>query len=75
MSSAGAKCVHVNHVSTQLPYAITVACISFVMFLLAGLLGGLLNLGFTLTAIVSLAAGVVVTVGFLFIMKGRQAKA
>ena len=75
MSSAGARCVHVNHVSTQLPYAITVAVISFVMFLFAGLLGGLLNLGFTVTAIVSLAVGVVLTVGFLFIMKARQAKA
>ena len=75
MSSAGARCVHVNHVSTQLPYAISVAVISFVMFLFAGLLGGLLNLGFALTAVVSLAVGVVLTVGFLFVMKGRQAKA
>ena len=75
MSSAGARCVHVNHVSTQLPYAITVAVISFVMFLFAGLLGGLLNLGFTVTAIVSLAVGFVATVGFLLIMKARQAKA
>ena len=74
MSSAGARCVHVNHVSTQLPYAITVAVISFVMFLLAGLLGGLLKLGFTVTAVLSLAIGVVVTVGFLFVMKNLQAK-
>ncbi len=36
MSSAGARCMHVNHVSTQLPYAITVAAISFVGFVLAG---------------------------------------
>ena len=75
MSSAGARCVHVNHVSTQLPYAITVAVISFVMFLFAGLLGGLLNLGFAVTAIVSLAVGLVATIGFLFVMKARQAKA
>ncbi len=74
MSSAGARCVHVNHVSTQLPYAITVAVISFVMFLFAGLLGGLLNLGFTVTAIVSLGVGVVATIGFLFVMKNIQAK-
>ncbi|MBR3866086.1 MAG: Na+/H+ antiporter NhaC family protein [Clostridia bacterium] len=74
MSSAGARCVHVNHVSTQLPYAITVAVISFVMFLLAGFLGGLLKLGFTVTAVLSLAIGVVVTVGFLFVMKNLQAK-
>jgi Na+/H+ antiporter NhaC len=36
MSSAGARCEHINHVSTQLPYAITVAAISFVGFLIAG---------------------------------------
>ncbi len=36
MSSAGAKCDHLNHVSTQLPYAITVAVISFVSYILAG---------------------------------------
>ncbi len=37
MSSAGAECNHINHVSTQMPYAITVAAISFVMFLISGL--------------------------------------
>ena len=36
MASAGAQCKHVDHVSTQLPYAITVAAISFVMFVIAG---------------------------------------
>ena len=36
MSSAGARCEHINHVSTQLPYAITVASVSVVAFLLAG---------------------------------------
>ncbi len=36
MSSAGAKCDHLNHVSTQLPYAITVAVISFVSYIIAG---------------------------------------
>ncbi len=36
MSSAGAKCDHLNHVSTQLPYAITVAVISFVSYIFAG---------------------------------------
>ena len=36
MSSAGAKCDHLNHVSTQLPYAITVAAISFVSYIIAG---------------------------------------
>ncbi|MDY3304496.1 MAG: Na+/H+ antiporter NhaC family protein [Clostridia bacterium] len=36
MSSAGARCNHINHVSTQLPYAITVAVVSFVTYLIAG---------------------------------------
>ena len=37
MSSAGARCEHINHVSTQLPYAIFVAAVSFIGFILAGL--------------------------------------
>ena len=36
MSSAGAKCDHINHVSTQLPYALTVAAVSFVAYIVAG---------------------------------------
>ncbi len=36
MASAGAQCNHVNHVSTQLPYAVTVAAVSFVCFIIAG---------------------------------------
>lgn len=36
MSSAGAQCEHVNHVSTQLPYAIVAAVVSFVTYLIAG---------------------------------------
>ncbi len=36
MASAGANCDHVTHVSTQLPYAITVAGVSFVSYILAG---------------------------------------
>ena len=36
MASAGAKCDHVTHVSTQLPYAITVAAVSFVAYIIAG---------------------------------------
>ena len=36
MSSAGAKCNHINHVSTQLPYALTVAAVSFIAYVVAG---------------------------------------
>ena len=60
MSSAGAKCNHLNHVSTQLPYAISVAAISFVMYILAG---------FVPNAWILLPIGAVLTVGFVFIMK------
>ena len=37
MASAGADCDHINHVNTQLPYAITVAAVSFFCYILAGL--------------------------------------
>ena len=63
MSSAGAHCNHIDHVSTQLPYAISVAVISFVTYILAGLF----NLGgFTW---LSIPVGVVLTIAFLFVMK------
>lgn len=38
MASAGAQCNHVNHVTTQLPYAVTVAAVSFVTYAIAGFL-------------------------------------
>ncbi len=37
MASAGAHCYHLNHVSTQIPYGVTVAAVSFVSFIIAGL--------------------------------------
>ena len=60
MSSAGAKCEHVSHVSSQLPYAVTVAIISFVMYLLAG---------FVKSWVICLPIGIVVTILFVFIIK------
>ena len=48
MSSAGAQCDHLLHVTTQLPYAFTVASVSFLTFLVAG---------FTKSALLSLAFG------------------
>ncbi|NCB62741.1 MAG: Na+/H+ antiporter NhaC family protein [Clostridia bacterium] len=38
LASTGAQCYHLNHVKTQLPYAITVAAVSFVNYILAGLI-------------------------------------
>ena len=66
MSSAGAQCEHVNHVSTQLPYSLTVAGISFVTYLLAG---------FVQNWIICLPVGAVLTVATLFIIKMTQKKA
>ncbi len=62
MSSAGARCDHINHVSTQLPYAITVAAISFVGYIIAGLLP-------EAYALVTLPILVVLTVATLFVIK------
>ena len=67
MSSAGGQCNHLNHVSTQIPYAVTVAVISFVMFIIAGVLSTVL--GFAANAVISLALGIVLTIGTLFVIK------
>ena len=66
MSSAGARCVHVNHVSTQLPYAVSVAAISFICFVVAG---------FVQNAWICLTLGAAMIIGFLWFMKKRAAKA
>lgn len=63
MSSAGAHCNHIDHVETQLPYAISVAGLSFVCYVLAGLFE---PIGLTW---LSLPIGVVLTIAFLFFMK------
>ena len=58
MSSAGGQCNHLNHVSTQMSYAITVAAISFVMFIVAGFVQNIwvcLPLGIVLTVLTLLA--------------------
>ena len=66
MASAGAVCNHVNHVSTQLPYAMTVAAISFVTYLIAGI---------TKNWIIALPAGLVILIGCMMILKNKTAKA
>ena len=68
MASAGAQCDHVNHVSTQLPYAISCAVISGITYLIAGILAVV-----GAPAVISLAFGVVMMLGFLVVMKNRQA--
>ncbi len=60
MSSAGAQCDHLNHVSTQIPYALTVAGISFVCYVIAG---------FVQNWYIVLPIGAVLTVATLFVIK------
>ncbi len=60
MSSAGAQCNHINHVSTQLPYVIVVAAISFVNFLIAP---------FIQNAWICLPIAIVMTLATLFVIK------
>ena len=65
MASAGADCNHVNHVSTQLPYASVVAAISFVVYILAG---------FCKSALICLLVGMALIVGLLLLMKNSNRK-
>ncbi len=68
MASAGAQCNHINHVSTQLPYAFTVAGVSFVTYIIAGLLA---NAGL---AIVALPIGAVLMIATLLVIKAVTKK-
>lgn len=63
MASAGSQSDHVNHVSTQIPYASTVAAISFLMYVIAG---------FTKSAYISLGLGILLVIGTLLFIKNRE---
>ncbi len=65
MASAGAQCNHVTHVNTQLPYAITVAAVSFVSYIIAG---------FVPNAAIVLPIAVVLMIGTLVVIKSVAAK-
>ena len=65
MASAGAHCYHLNHVFTQLPYALTVAAVSFVSFILAGLIQNVF---------VNLLIAVALMVGTLLVIRAIVAK-
>ncbi|MCI8329611.1 MAG: Na+/H+ antiporter NhaC family protein, partial [Oscillibacter sp.] len=67
MASAGAQCDHVNHVSTQLPYAITCAVVSGVTYLIAGIL---VSAG--APGILGLPIGIVLMIGTLFVIRSRN---
>ena len=63
MASAGAQCNHVEHVQTQLPYALTVAGVSFVAFILAGVLN-LANVAW-----IAIPVAIALMIGTLFAIK------
>ena len=66
MASAGAQCNHVNHVSTQLPYAITVAAVSFVTYIISG---------FVQTPVVALPVGIILMLLVLYVIKKKEEQA
>ena len=59
MASAGAHCYHLNHVFTQLPYALTVAVVSFISFILAGIIQN---------AAICLVIGIVLMIGTVIVI-------
>ena len=63
MASAGAQCDHVTHVSTQLPYVIVAAAVSFVTYIVAG---------FVKTAWIALPVGIVLMLIVLFVIKMKN---
>ena len=65
MASAGAQVDHLVHVSTQLPYVITVAAVSFVTYIVAG---------FVQNALICIAVGAVLTVATLFVIRSIESK-
>ncbi len=65
MASAGAHCFHLNHVFTQLPYALTVSGVAFVSFILAGLIQNV---------VINLAIAIALMVGTLLAIKAIVAK-
>ena len=66
MASAGAQCNHVNHVTTQLPYAITVAAVSFVTYIISG---------FVQTPVVALPVGIILMLLVLYVIKKKEEQA
>ena len=68
MSSAGAHCNHINHVTTQLPYALTAAAVSAVGYLIAGIIG--YNAGNAL-AMIATPISLVLIILVLLVMKKR----
>ena len=71
MASTGAQCDHLQHVTSQIPYALTVGAVSLVAFLIAGITS---SLGFGLSLLISWIVALVGLFGVLFFIKFRQKK-
>ena len=72
MASAGAHCSHINHVSTQLPYAMTAAAISAVCYVITGLAQAVLGANASLlTSLVLLGAAIVLELVVLNVIRIR----
>lgn len=69
MASAGAECKHVHHVSSQLPYALTVAIVSCLTFVVAGFTH---SLGILPSAVISWSVGMAMLCGTLFLLKRKK---
>lgn len=69
LSSTGAQSDHVNHTTTQLPYALTVAGVSFVGYLIAGILCGLTGSN---TAVIAMPVTIAILLIVLFMIKKRM---
>ena len=65
MASAGAHCYHLNHVSTQIPYGVTVAAVSFVSYIIAGLVQNV---------VICMIIAIALLVVTLFVIKAIVAK-
>ena len=75
MASAGAQCNHINHVSTQLPYAITVALVSFVTYIIAGFFGNSKGLpGVMKSPVIPLVIGLILLYVVLQVIKAVEKK-
>ncbi len=65
MASAGAHCYHLNHVSTQIPYGVTVAAVSFVCFIIAGIVQNV---------VVCMIIAIALMIATLFVIKAVVSK-
>jgi len=71
MASAGAQCEHITHVNTQLPYALTVAAVSMISYIISGVLVKVINVN---SWILNLVIGIVLMIATLTVIKKSSSK-